>query len=123
MFDSLATFLEENGFHDMELYSLYSFPSEPMGLLSESSIFLLKNDIFVFGMTFFTYDHDVIYIEKLDSSGFYSEPGLCTTVVQGVLKEFSGKTVHIFARAQPQLLFPESVKNQDKKIKSVMFEI
>ncbi|KAI9341411.1 histone acetylation protein-domain-containing protein [Obelidium mucronatum] len=63
-----------------------------------------------------------VYFEKLDSSGAAASRGLARAAVVQRIDElkrapgFDQISIHVFARAQPQYLFPESASNKDKRI-------
>ena len=128
MLERISNCLKEKGFQDLEIYNINTCPLEKswilpnhVGLLTmEGSLFLVHQGIFIFAVTFYLYDNNVIYIEKVDSSGYYNlKNNLYKSFIQALLENFGDKTLYLFARAQPQLLFPESSKNVDKSIKKV----
>lgn len=69
------------------------------------------------------------YIDKLDSSGFLERAkdasvSLSRSVLEGLVEAllaiYSRLRLHVFARAQPQFLFPLSAKNPEKRILGVL---
>ncbi|KAJ3309408.1 inositol polyphosphate 5-phosphatase, partial [Blyttiomyces sp. JEL0837] len=69
----------------------------------------------------------LVYVEKVDSSGFYSLAGRklaspigillrCYTIWLIDIYRGTDLSLHTFARAQPQLLFPNSARNERKHV-------
>ncbi|GAB5591258.1 hypothetical protein Unana1_06158 [Umbelopsis nana] len=58
------------------------------------------------------------YVSKIDTTGYKAPAPLTSILVKTYLPSLSDCTVHIFARAQPQYLFPQSVKNTNKRIQT-----
>jgi hypothetical protein len=115
---SLSDYLIENDFINLSIYCFSTNASTQDGLEREISIFVERDQVFIFAMTLFEYA-DKVYVEKIDSSSS-SNKGLYSAIVQGVLNSFN-KRIHIFARAQPQLLFPNSKNNSQKNIQTVLY--
>jgi hypothetical protein len=114
-------------------------PNETITKCQKRLILLSCNEGFVYGLqtsefTLFPSGSDdrtrtYIYIEKVDSSGHASElitldAQLSKRLVKGYLKYCqlycvgSRISVHLFARSQPQYLFPLSAKSTSKRILS-----
>lgn len=58
------------------------------------------------------------YVSKVDTTGYKAPAPLASLLVKTYLSSLSDCTIHIFARAQPQYLFPKSVQNTQKRIQS-----
>ena len=69
MLERISHCLKEKGFKDLEIYSINTSPLEKswilpnnIGLLTlEASLFLVHKGIFIFAVTFYLYDNNVIY--------------------------------------------------------------
>jgi hypothetical protein len=127
----LAAYLALHGITgSLEVFSLTSEVSdEDKGVSKEKTLVLVKQEnVIVLGILvtkYPTFQPPLVYVDKLDSSGylsFKSSPSgtsLSTLAVRGLLETFKGSRVHVFARAQPQFLFPLSASNPQKHILEV----
>ena len=115
MGERVGVYLKEWGFTNLSVYSFSTLGSLSSGKKYEReiSVFVEREGEFLFAMTCFEYS-DLLYIEKIDSTKS-AEKCLYSSIVLAVVKCFN-KRIHVFARAQPQLLFPESSNNPQKKI-------
>ncbi|CAM0135845.1 unnamed protein product [Umbelopsis sp. WA50703] len=58
------------------------------------------------------------YVSKIDTTGYKAPTSVTATLIKSYLSSLAECTIHIFARAQPQYLFPESAKNVSKHAQS-----
>ncbi|KAI8807540.1 histone acetylation protein-domain-containing protein [Cladochytrium replicatum] len=87
-----------------------------LAMLYDSSV-----ECFIYALSISVFEHhQCLSIDKLDSSGVRSvstsKGSLAGEFVREVIKLLRPRSVRLFARPQPQYLFPESAKNADKRI-------
>jgi hypothetical protein len=89
-------------------------------------VLVMEGSVLVVGLLVTRYpaaSPPLVYVDKLDSSGHLvsrGSPSLASLVVRGLLETYRGHSrVHVFARAQPQFLFPLSASNPNKHILEV----
>ncbi|KAJ2958658.1 hypothetical protein NQZ79_g5789 [Umbelopsis isabellina] len=58
------------------------------------------------------------YVSKIDTTGYKAPAPITAILIESYLSSLKECNIHIFARAQPQYLFPESVKNASKRAQS-----
>ncbi|KAI7863295.1 histone H3-K56 acetyltransferase [Spinellus fusiger] len=60
-----------------------------------------------------------VYISKVDTTGYPSAKNITAIMIRTYLSSFGPCRVHVFACAQPQYLFRDSAKYQEKKRKTL----
>ncbi|KAG2184888.1 hypothetical protein INT43_000801 [Umbelopsis isabellina] len=60
----------------------------------------------------------IAYVSKIDTTGYKAPAPITAILIESYLSSLKECNIHIFARAQPQYLFPESVKNASKRAQS-----